>query len=320
MGVVIKKYKWVLGLFFTVVISYMLATYTTLFIAGYFPDVVITTRAPKTVVTVFETRRVPQAAIESVIKRNFFDPKESIIPKDQPTATTTTKPVEKHQKIPKTDKAVETTLNIKLISTISVGNGENPYSSAVIQSGRRLETYTIHSKEMFAPNTKIVRILPRRVEFLNEGRLEFVKLEEFGAGQTGVGLRTPLPNNDILKRISRTDETTEGTIEQEGDVFKIPRSEVNKALANISRLYTDIRIVPYFVAGKAEGMKVLSVRHGSLFQKLGLRRGDILKTINGRTLDIQSGFQMFNDLKNETEFTMELDRRGEEKTFKYEII
>lgn len=298
-------------------ISYLLAKVTALFIAGYFPDAVITTTVSKKTEIDVVGKKVEDVDVGVILKRNFFDDKETKITKDVTVTDTIPDKVVKVD-IPKTDKAVETTLDIKLISTISVGNGENPYSSCVIKSARKTGTYTIKSKESFAPNTKIVRILHKRVEFLNNDKLEFVKLLDFAKAKDFT--KKPVRDKkDVKKRITRKDDTpTE--IKQEGDVIKIPRTEVNKALANLSKLYTDIRAVPYFKDGKAQGLKLLSVKRGSLFSKLGLRRGDILKSINGKVLDIQSGLQMFNELKNESEFTLELDRRGEEKKMKYEII
>jgi len=66
-------------------------------------------------------------------------------------------------------------------------------------------------------------------------------------------------------------------------------------------------------------MKILSVRSGSLFSKLGLQRGDILQRINGIELDVRKGFEIFNQLKDQKSLTVDLIRQGSNQTFEYEI-
>ncbi len=94
---------------------------------------------------------------------------------------------------------------------------------------------------------------------------------------------------------------------------------MNNALSNIDKLYTEIRAVPSFQGGKMSGMKILSVKRGSVFDKLGLRRGDVLQKINGMELDVRKGFQIFNQLKDSKAITLDLIRQGQPRTFEYEI-
>ena len=108
-------------------------------------------------------------------------------------------------------------------------------------------------------------------------------------------------------------------ISEEGGKIVIDQGEVDNALTNLDKLYTEIRIVPNFKNGKAAGMKVLSVKPGSIFNKLGLRRGDILEQINGLELDIKSGMALFAQLKDAKNLTIDLKRKGQKKSLEYEI-
>ena len=87
----------------------------------------------------------------------------------------------------------------------------------------------------------------------------------------------------------------------------------------MGKLYTEIRIVPNAVGNQIQGMKILSVKQGSLFDKLGLQRGDILERINGMEVDIKSGFKIFNELKDVKSLTVDLTRQGQKQSFEYEI-
>lgn len=328
MGSIVKKYVWILNLIAVAAVSYFLARMTTLLIAGYFPDVVIPPKPPRIATTEMTGKSQSEVDIDAIIKRNFFDSQESVFQHDaviKPVVADNGDKADNQNKAPKNLSAVLTTLNIQLISTVAVGDGRDRLSSCVIQSGRAPDVYTVGGKKSFAPNTSITRILPRRVEFLNDGTLEYVELQDYAKGMNP---RAQPEKNPLQSKRVQTVETPEdngagagsGSIEREGNNFTIPRVEVDKALANLAKIYTDIRAVPYFKNGKADGFKLINVKPGSLFEKLGLRRGDILRSINGTTLDIQSGLQTFNTLKNESSFTLEIERRGVEQSFSYQII
>lgn len=259
--------------------------------------------------------------VNAIIDRNFFDDKETV--KDDTKDDVVDQPEDKPEDKPKNDKPmntepVKTSLNITLISTLAVGDGKNPYSSAVIKSSNGTDTYSSKSKTSFAPNTKIVQVLPKKVIFTNGNKLEFVEIEDLLENKRSTPTRTA--NNQRNTQRVKNEDDGATSIEQEGDSFKIPKKIVDAALQNIAKLYTDIRAVPYMENGKQNGFRLLSVKRGTLFDKLGLRRYDILKAVNGKPLDLQSGMQTFNELRNEREFTLELKRRNQDQTFKYEIV
>lgn len=325
MSSLIKKYLWVLTLLCVLVISYLLAKIASLFIASQFPDVLIAAKKPKTGLEAISDAARQEVDLGMILKRNFFDAEESRfasaedIKTDETVNTSDTSRGDTGKiKEPQNQVAVKTSLNISLIGTTSVSDGRNKLSSCVIRSGREQDVYRVWADPSFAEGTKITRILPKRVEFLNKGRLEYVDLVDFAKGQEAFNKPETLSQLPVRTKTVEAEDT--GDIQREGNTFQIPRAEVDKALANISRLYTEIRAVPYFKDGKANGFKLLNVKAGSLFEKLGLRRGDILKSINGNMLDIQSGLKLFNELKNESNFTLEVERRGAEQAFKYDII
>ena len=327
MGSLVKKYIWIVTLLTVVIISYLLAKITALALASRYPDIMIAPRLPKSVKQAEAGQTQKEADLEAILRRNFFDAQESKFASVEESSdesgeaaavataadgTTTTDS--------KNQVAVKTSLEITLISTVSLGNGTDPLNSCVVRTGREEDVYRVGGDPSFATGVKIVRILPKRVDFLNKGRLEYVELVDFAKGIEAFTRPEPPPTLGVVRKQEITEEAPTGDIQRNGNAFQIPRAEVDKALANLSRLYTDIRAVPYFKDGKANGFKLLNVKQGSLFEKLGLRRGDILKAINGNVLDIATGMQLFNNLKNETHFTMDVERRGSEQTFNYDII
>lgn len=102
--------------------------------------------------------------------------------------------------------------------------------------------------------------------------------------------------------------------------YEIDRSEVDSALENMSQLFTQIRAVPHFDSGKSVGFRVFAIRQGSLFDKIGLKNGDVLQKINGQELsDPGRALALLQDLRNETALSVELLRNRQQQTLSYQI-
>lgn len=262
-----------------------------------------------------EAKPLAREDYDRIVERNIFDSQHI-----QDTTTAEADETESEEPVDLSGEAVATSLSVKLVSTFSVGDGTDPRSSCVISKGGRgdEDVYTVGDEKQFAPDTKVVRILYDRVEFVNKGRLEYVELEDFAKGVT---MNVPPKEEATGEQTPSAEEGEEETkIEKTGSgTFVIDRAEIDEALANLDKLYTEIRAVPHFKEGRPNGLKLLSVRSGSIFSKLGLRRGDILQKINGLDLDIKRGLEIFNQLKSESRITIDLERRGSTQTMDYEI-
>ncbi len=250
-------------------------------------------------------------ALKPVIERNVFNSK-AILSTGEPEEEEETTEV-------LTGEAVPTSLSIKLLSTFSVGGGMDQRSTCVISGGQAKEdVYTVNDTKQFAPETKVLKILYDRVEFSNKGRLEYVLLEDF-AKRTASHDRGKSKEEKTRKN-EKEEPAEEVKIEETGEgKFVIDRAEIEAAMANMDKLYTQVRAVPHFKEGNPDGLKLLSVRSGSIFSKLGLKRGDILKKINGNELDIKKGLELFNQLKTESTFVIEVERKGTVFNMEYEI-
>ncbi len=71
------------------------------------------------------------------------------------------------------------------------------------------------------------------------------------------------------------------------------------------------RIVPAFKDGVATGFKLFSIRPDSLYTKIGIQNGDVIKRING--FDINSpdkALEVYTKLKESNRIEIEIDRNG----------
>jgi len=112
-----------------------------------------------------------------------------------------------------------------------------------------------------------------------------------------------------------------GGIEKRSDTeFAIDRAEVDKSLENMNQLFTQIRAVPHFQDGKAAGFRLFAIKQDSVFEKIGLKNGDIITRINGNELsDPARAMSMIQELKNEGRITVDVNRNRQPTTLSYEI-
>ncbi len=119
----------------------------------------------------------------------------------------------------------------------------------------------------------------------------------------------------IDNRIQRVSET----------YYRIEKSAIEEALGNLNDIVTQARMVPNFTGEGEErtinGFRIFRIKPGSVFEKLGLRNGDVIQKINGVEMDsIERGFELLRQLRFEREFEIEVKRGTREMTLSYEIV
>jgi len=106
--------------------------------------------------------------------------------------------------------------------------------------------------------------------------------------------------------------------------FVIEQAVINESLQNLNSLLQDARLVPNLVGeGEqkvADGFRIFRIRDNSIFNKLGMRNGDVIKAINGVKMDnIERGFELLQQLRFEKHFTIDVDRQEQSVNFVYNV-
>jgi len=326
----IRQYTWAIDLFGILVCAFFLAKVTGVYL-GKAMEVPRSVGVLKTSdIAAADFKRYSLADYDIVVERNIFD---STPPAKEGEGEAEGEEVLEGE-AQATGEAVLTSLTVNVLGVLVVGEGTDPRSSATIvgaraapasTKGRRsrkkspssgAKVYAVGDKESFAPGTVITKVQPDRIEFLHNGRLEYAEVLP-----AGVASIFGPPTGEPLAMAEPAKSARPGPMvkrEAPGQ-FTVDQRELNDALQNLDKLYTEIRAVPNFSGGKVSGMKILSVKSGSIFAKLGLRRGDVLQKINGMELDVKRGFEIFNSLKDEKNITLDLIRQGQPTTLDYEI-
>jgi general secretion pathway protein C len=100
----------------------------------------------------------------------------------------------------------------------------------------------------------------------------------------------------------------------------VRRALVDRMLADNEQLASAARIVPSVIDGKPVGFKLYAVRPGSWLDRLGVRNGDTLESVNGYELATPAqALLAYTILRNETRFAVRIVRRGQPQTLSFEI-
>ena len=183
---------------------------------------------------------------------------------------------------------------LSLIGTFT-GGGAEPY--AIIEDGRkRTQDVFIIGDSIFGEAVLKV-VYADKVEIDRAGNREILALDD---AKKGGGAPT---------------DSSAG-----GSTVAVNQGELQEALSNLPLLLTQARAVPYFQDGKSVGLRLFAIKTGSLFEKIGLQNGDILKSINGSSLgDMTQAIGLFEQLRSQKNLTVVLERRRQEQTINYTI-
>jgi general secretion pathway protein C len=104
------------------------------------------------------------------------------------------------------------------------------------------------------------------------------------------------------------------------DEYLLDRRAFEATVGNFDRVASQIRVIPNVVGGKAVGYRVFGIGSASVFSDLGLRNGDVLRSVNTVALtDPATALGILRDLPRERRITLNIDRRQRPQTLTYEI-
>jgi len=102
--------------------------------------------------------------------------------------------------------------------------------------------------------------------------------------------------------------------------FKIQRNLVDKALANQGSLMKAARVIPHEENGRVVGVKLYGIRRNSLLGRLGVRNGDMLRTINGFDMTSpDTALEAYSRLRTADKLVLAIKRQNNEMNLEYNI-
>ena len=153
--------------------------------------------------------------------------------------------------------------------------------------------------------------------FLRDGKSYRIRLVESAGSSTG---------KSSVKYISDKPKKPDNQPVPKGEVVEadgltiVDRTLLNHYSKNMDDIWKNIGIKEIKEGDKIKGFKVNFVKRGSDFSKLGLRRGDVIKSINGQELSsYNAAFEIYKNIDTMDGLTLKIMRGKEEMELEYEI-
>lgn len=202
---------------------------------------------------------------------------------------------------------VRSSLRVRLLGTL-VNERTPEWSIASIQdvTTQKTNTYMMHDQIQGAEVIEIERL---RVIVINNHRREFIDGTAGDGTSIVAAVAAPMPVRSEAAPPSVA--LGQGVKQLSDNDYEIPRAEIDRTLSNLNDVAMQARIVPAFKDGQAQGFKLFSIRPDSIYTKIGIQNGDVIKRINGYDLNSpEKALEIYSKLKEAGRIDIEVERNG----------
>ena len=237
-----------------------------------------------------------------ITSRNIFNADQKIPPKFGATS-------EDGKNKPVDGPPVLSALPIQLIGTIVHLNPAKSIASLTLKS--KNEQVSVKVDAVIPENLAVVTKIERtKITFRNNAsqRLEYIEMKDDSKISFAQGVAKPVQQGEVTK-LSETD-------------FTLKRDDINKLTSNLPDLLQQARAIPKMGAGgQVEGFALVDIAPGSIYERLGLKRGDVIKSVNGEKIDSPAkAMEMYNALRGSaSSIGLGIERDGRDNNFNYNI-
>ena len=252
-------------------------------------------KTKKTVIK--EIKKKELSSYRNIEKRNIFNTMEK--PPAPPKPVKIAKPVPRvnvrRENLIK--KSAKIKANLKLLGTIMLPNK----NSCIIRDNKKRKEGLYQIGDMI--NEVVVEKIGRGKVTLNlNGELFEIR------STSAVDLHKFMKNREISN--------------EKFDEEKLLSSKKLKAIdKDIKNLLRQINIRSYVENGKIKGFVINNINPNSFFAKMGFKRGDVIKEVNGKTLtsfdDLKKHYEEIK--KDATQFGLTIKRQGKIRKIRYII-
>lgn len=197
-------------------------------------------------------------------------------------------------------------LPLDLIGTIVHANPSRSVATIVVRGQNKIEPYMVGQK--IESMAEVKQILREKVIFRNSntGNLEYIEIPV----DQKILLSTEKPFSAAAA--PKAEEKTE---------FNLKKADIEKELENLPNLLQQALAVPESGAdGQVRGYKLVQIQPGSMYEKLGLRIGDVIMNVNGEEVtNPNKAMQMYQDLRSSNNIKITVERNGSPVNLNYNL-
>lgn len=195
------------------------------------------------------------------------------------------------------EKLEPTTLSLTLWGTVT--GGSNLY--AVIED-KKSKLQALYQEGDLVQDAKVKKILKKEIILTYQGKDQILEME------------TDSKKTGTVKNFQNNPNSGQVIINHQDGLTPKPQAPSD----NAAEILTNIRFRPFFTKGSPDGIMVYGVKPESIFNRAGLRNGDIIKTINGTPVEtVEDASSLLSGLENSGDARVTLIRRGETKELSF---
>ncbi|MCF8079971.1 MAG: PDZ domain-containing protein [Desulfobacterales bacterium] len=211
---------------------------------------------------------------------------------------------ESEKKAPEKDLDIEalneTKLDLRLWGTVVFGSDAGDYAVIEDKKTRKQELYRVGDP---IQNAVVKAILREKVVLNVSGKDEILTMEETPGVQLSSARTVPGAAPEPFQR-----------------QMTIERAAVEEAMNNIGELMKQVRIRPYFENGLPAGLSLTGVRPDSIFQKMGIRSGDVLLAVDGEQIrSVDDVVNLYEKIGASDGVALQIKRRGQTQDLDFQI-
>lgn len=202
-----------------------------------------------------------------------------------------------------------TSLKLKLWGTVS---GEIEQAYAVIEDTQKREQNLFRVGDSIQ-NAIVKMILREKIVISVNGKDEVLAMEKVEQGSSTRPVAAQggaAPGEDI-----GTQPAAAGA-----QRISLRRDMIDDAMQDVTKLMTDIAIAPHLENGQPAGLSMNNIKPNSIFRRMGLRNGDVLVGVGGQDIrSVDDALRLYDSLKSSDNVSVQVKRRGQERTIDYNI-
>ena len=285
---------------FTIINLICIAAVSYLAVDGFYESVAallssrpMSTEQPVYRVSETQAPSKPLSDYKAVLERNLFD-------------TLATGEAKAENKKTDITALEETKLNLKLWGTVS-GTKDGDYAVIEDVKAREQDLYRTGDSIQTAVVKEIFR---EKVVLTVDGKDEILQMQEMKSGKsTG---RSPSS--------AGSRGTTASAASTRAQRISLRRSYIDKAMTDVASLMTQVKIQPHMEDGIPAGLSLSSIKPNSIFRRMGLRNGDVITGVDGNDIStVDDALRLVDNLRSSSSLSVQLRRRGRDKTIEYRI-
>ena len=224
----------------------------------------------------------PLSYYQPIVERNLFNTNKDADSKPVPVKVKTLK---------------QTELKLKLWGTVS-GLGGQTYAVIEEAKSKQQNLYKVGDA---VQNATVKMVFREKVVLSVNGKDEVLEIEEIRGRASG---RKPPQTATKARRQNIT----------------LKRSQIESSVKNVNELMKQVKIRPHTENGQAAGLMLSSIQRGSIFRRMGLRSGDVITGVNGNSLvSVDDALKIYENMKSSSNMSIEIKRRGRNRTIDYNI-